>query len=659
MIRFLQSGNRAVKYVLGGFLVVICVSMVVSLVPGFGSSSSADTNRAGIIATVGGQDILTADVVQQVTATQQQQRYPDMLRPLIARNVIQQMITRAEIRYQAERMGLGASDKEVENELRTTYAQYFFPNGAWIGQDKYQQLIAENANTTVAAFENSLRMEIMSRKLLTTVVAGLDVPASEIEKTYKDQNTKVKFDYAVISLEDVKKGIKPTDVELRAFFARNGARYENSIPEKRQLRYFVLDERMAREKTTVSAEDIQRYYDSHQDQYRVPDRFKSRHILITTPAAGPDGKVDQKAVDAARAKAEDILKQVKAGADFAELANKYSGDPGNRDPKTGKMQGGELGWVSKGQFVPEFEKAALGQEKGQISDLVQSNFGFHIIQTEDKQIGHLPPLAEVKSRIEPLLKQEKTSTLLLDMAKDSQSIAQSQGIEKAAAKYGVPVVQSNPVARTDSLPGAGQSPQLMNDIFNVPEKSGPQVARTAQGFALFEVTKIVPPRTPTFDEIKGKVADEFKNERATELVSKRTAEMADRAHNAHDLRKAAKELGATVKTSELVTRSSTVPDIGSMGGGASVAFTLKPGQISGAISAGVNGAVLMVTESKEPALSGPDYERERDSIRDQLMNQKRQQAIAIFMSNLDARLVKEGKVKHNKTEEDNLTKPRG
>ena len=91
MIRFLQSGNRAVKYVLGGFLVVICVSMVVSLVPGFGSSSSADTNRAGIVATVGGQDILATEVVQQVTATQQQQRYPDMLRPLIARQVVQQI----------------------------------------------------------------------------------------------------------------------------------------------------------------------------------------------------------------------------------------------------------------------------------------------------------------------------------------------------------------------------------------------------------------------------------------------------------------------------------------------------------------------------------------------------------------------------------------
>ena len=105
--------------------------------------------------------------------------------------------------------------------------------------------------------------------------------------------------------------------------------------------------------------DIQRYYNLHAEQYKTPERVKARHILINMPKPGPDGKVDTKAVDEAKAKAQDIMKQAKApGANFAELANKYSQDPGNKDAK-GEGRGGELGWFSRGAMVPEFEKGSV------------------------------------------------------------------------------------------------------------------------------------------------------------------------------------------------------------------------------------------------------------------------------------------------------------
>ena len=196
------------------------------------------------------------------------------------------------------------------------------------------------------------------------------------------------------SLKTSLKTIKPTDTELKAYFEVNQARYANAIQEKREVKYFVLNEKDVADKVTVDPAEVQRAYSAKQNDYRVQERAKVRHILIETPKPGPDGKVDQKAVDEARAKAQDVLKQVKATGDWAGLAKKYSADPGSKD------KGGELGWIVRGQTVAEFEKTGFSQSKGQISDPVQTSFGFHIIQTEDKEDAHLKPLAEVKAGIE-------------------------------------------------------------------------------------------------------------------------------------------------------------------------------------------------------------------------------------------------------------------
>src|SRR5437764_2338144 len=344
----------------------------------------------------------------------------------------------------------------------------------------------------------------------------------------------------------------------------------------------------------------------------------------------------------------DVLKQAKATSDWTELGKKYSADPGSKD------KGGELGWLGKGQTVAEFDKVAFAQNKGQISDPVQTPFGFHIIQTEDKEDAHLKPLAEVKPALEEALKQDKIKTELAKASTDAEATAQKQGLEKTAAKYGAQVVESNLIARNDALPGIGAQPPLMDAVFAATEKSGPQATQTPQSTVVFEVTRVVPPRTPSFEEIKDRVANEFKNQRAADMLSRKTREMADRAHAEHDLAKAAKEAGATLKASDLVSRTQPVPDIGSMAGPANVVFTLKQGEISGPLNLGASQAVLQVVERQEPSMSGPEFAKQRDQLRERLSVQKRQQVINQFVTDLGARLEKEGKIKINKTEMDNL-----
>ncbi|HKR97383.1 MAG TPA: hypothetical protein VJW55_18555, partial [Candidatus Angelobacter sp.] len=214
------------------------------------------------------------------------------------------------------------------------------------------------------------------------------------------------------------------------------------------------------------------------------------------------------------------------------------------------------------------------------------------------------------------------------------------------------------VARTDSLPGVGSQPALMQAIFTTGEKDGPQLGRIPTGYVLFEVTKIEPARTPTFDEIKDRVTTDFKNERANDLLRSKTQAMADRAHAEHDLAKAAKEAGATLKTSELVGRTGQVPDIGQMSGPASSVFTLKQGEISGPLNFGTSQGVLEVVERQDPSVSDPEFAKQRDELREQLAQQKEQELLATFVADLSARMEKEGKVKINKSEMDRLTKAR-
>lgn len=653
MIRFLQSGNKAAKYLLGGLLLIICGSMITYLIPGFMSGTTL--NSSGVIASVAGQDVSTTEVREAAQRMLRQRRYPDQYLPFLMQQVVQQLVQEAELRYEAHRMGLSVSDQEIRDELQHgSMSQTFFPGGKWIGEQQYEELLREN-NLTTDMFEKGLRDQLLATKLLTAVTAGATVTPSEIEKAYKEQNTKVKFDYAIIKMDDVEKEIKPTDAELKAYYDANKNRYQNSIPEKRQVRYFVINEKQIESKVTVTPTDVDQYYRQHQDQYRTPDRVKARHILIEMPKPGPDGKVDPKAVEAARAKAEDILKQVRAGGDFAELANKYSEDPGNKGPD-GKEQGGELGWFVRGRMVPEFEKTAFAQNKGQISDLVQTSYGFHIIQTEDKEVAHVKPLSEVKDSIEQTQKLQKAADLMEKTANAAEADARTNTLDKAAAKYETQVVETNPIGRTDSLPGVGGSPELMNDIFTVDQKSGVQSSRTPQGAVIFQVTKIIPPRTPSFEEIKDRVTTDFKNERSSTLLNQKTAELSDRARAAHDLRKAAKEAGATVKSSELVGRDAQVPDVGSMSGSASAAFNMKPGDISAPLNAGRDGLVLQVTNKQEPALTGDEFAKAKDNLQEQLVGQKRQEAMQLFLSNLSERLEKEGKIKMNKTELENLTR---
>lgn len=655
MIRFMQTSATFKKYALTAILLVICVAMTWYLVPAFTGQGMGITTNNSVVATVAGQEV-TPEAVRKEAQRQLEQQFGGKanaqaraLLPFFANRAAQSLIEQKVLLVEANRLGLRATDEDVRDFLQHQLGSELFPGGKFVGEAAYEDF-ASARGFTVVQLEQVIKDQIRLQKLEALITGPASVTDSEVRQAFEKQNTKVKFDYAVIKKDDILKSLHPTDAELQAYYDRNKQTYVNSIPEKRQLKYVVLDNARMLAQTQVTQQDLEAYYDQHRDEYRVPEQVNVRHILIKTPLPGADGKVDQKAMDAAQAKAEDVLKQVKAGGNFAELAKKYSDDPGSA------KEGGSLGWIGRGRTVPEFEKAAFSLPKGGTSDLVKSSYGFHIIHVDDKQDTHMKSQAEVKDQIEPIIKQQKAAQAAQKAADDLVSQARSEGLEKAAAAKGLQVITTDFVTSHDTLPGIGNDQQFMAAAFAQEKGAPPDLAGLHSGFAVYQVLAVKPPATPTFAEIRDRVETEFKNERAGQLLTQKTQELSDRAKADHDLKKAAKEAGAQVKSSDFVAPDGQVPDIGSMTGPASVAFTLKPGEISGPIDNGNTGAVLSVVDRQAP--TDQDFAAKKDGIREGLIQQKQQVLFGIFLSSLHDKMQKSGEIKINQKELDLLTKAR-
>ena len=651
MIRFLQTQGPTKKIILSGILLVICAAMVITFIPGGLTSELTGQPGKGVVAKVDGSEISSDEVRQTARQMAQQdaQRYGEMaqkLMPFLIQQetirAVDQMIDRQALLSAARRMGLRVSPEEVKDELQHgRYAATFFPGGNFIGQVEYEEML-QRANLTAPKFEQSVGDDILLTKLQALISGSASASENEIHSQFMKDNSKVKFEYAVLKQDDLRKGLHPTDEELKAFYETHKGSYANSVPEKRKVKYAIVETGKAAADVQVTSDDLRTYYDQHRDQYRKPEQVKVSHILIKTPLPGPDGKVDEKGVAEARHRAEDLLQQLKSGAKLEDLAKKYSEDTGSA------KQGGSLGWIGKGQTVPEFEKTAFSLSKGQMSDLVKSSYGFHIIRVDDKREAHVRTLDEVKPEIEPVIKHQKGQQIAQKKADALMKQARTQGLDAAAATLGVPVITSDFFSRKDNLPGLGPANQFMDAVFASAENSPPDMAPASQGITVFQLLGVKPASTPTFEEIRSRVEDEFKNERSSTLLSQKVQELSDRAKAEHDLKRAAKELGATVKTSDFVLPDGQVPDVGSMSGQAAVAFTMKPGEISGPISSGANAVVLSVLENQQP--SDADFTAKRDQIRDQLLLGKQEERFKLFVSSLVDEMTRSGKIRRNEEE---------
>ena len=645
MIRFLQKDSRTVKAIFVVIIAVACITMVITLVPGIFSdqASSADTyatiHGGGYLGRFfgSGDEVSTQEVQQLAQRMMQRQQLPDFVLPFMMQRVGQGLIQQHIELQEANRMGVTVTDDDLRAFLKTgTWGQVLFPNGHYIGDEQYASLVSQNFGISREQFEKELKKEIQENRLRSFITAGVTVSDQQVRDAFTQQATKIKFDYAVLSADDLRKTINPTDAELQTFFKQNAARYAKAIPETRKIQYIAFTTaNLPGGVPQVTDQEVQQYYTQHQKDYQVEDQVKVRHILIKV-----DQSADTKADAAARQKAEDILKQLHNGGNFAELAKKNSDDPGSKE------QGGELGFIKHGVTVPEFDKAAFALQPGQISDLVRTKFGYHIIQAEEKQTAHTRSLEEVKPTIVSVLTRQREAQAQQAFAQQLANEAQKNGLAQTAAAHHLQVVTTDFLAQNAIIPTLADGSQMLTNAFTAKPGAAPQVASTGDGYAVFQVQDIHAAHAPTFEEYKAHILDDFREQQLPQLLTRKTNELADKAHAENDLAKAAKEVGATIKSSDLVGRDAQVPDIGQLSTAAPALFDLKVGQISQAINSGRTGVVAKLTDRQQP--TAEEIEKNLDQTRDSILNQKREEMFAVFVTNLTERYQKEGRIRMNK-----------
>ena len=372
-----------------------------------------------------------------------------------------------------------------------------------------------------------------------------------------------------------------------------------------------------RQTITVPETEIAAFYKQNLSQYQTPAQVRASHILFKT-----EGK-DEKAV---QAQAEEVLKKAKApGADFAALAKKFSEDESNN------ANGGDLDYFGRGRMVAEFEQAAFAMKNGEISDLVKTAFGFHIIKMVDNKPETTRPLAEVRAEIEDQLKWQKAQAEAEKIAKSLEATHEDAGRSRShreGTQHAGHRDRSHPARRAD--PGRRLAAGVVGPpVRHEGRRRHARHARLAPAGCSPPSPAARTPYIPKLDEVKTRVADDVKQEKAVEMAKQRAASIATELKSAKDFAAAVKRAGLEIKTTELVARGSAIPDLGISESIDDVAFALPQGGVSDAITTPTGTAIIRVAEKVN--VTDAEVESGKDQMRDELVNARRDKFFGAYM----------------------------
>lgn len=635
-----QDGKRWVKIAMTVFLGLICLSMLTYLIPGLGSGS-ADTTNPDAVASINGHSITVDDFQHEFDQATQNQAIPAMMRNVYAQQILDQMIFQQALDYEATRLGLQVTPEEQTERLKE-----ILPT-AWVGgvwqKDRYVDEVQQRTGMSVPQFEDAIRDDMLQQKFRQLITDGITVSPAEVAQEFRWRNEKVAIDYALIKPSDLAATIHPSDADLSAWFARNAAQYQ--IPEKRSGSYALLDLAKLRAGTQVSDDTLRAYYNENINQYKVENRVHVEHILFKTV-----GMTDAEIAEIHK-KAEDVLKQAKHGANFEDLAKKYSEDDAT------KVKGGDLGWIVEGQTVPEFQQAAFSLPKGAISDLVKTQYGFHIIKVLDHEDAHTKSFEEVRDSIlQPILDEKVNNEANSISDQMAAAVRQSdrQSLADLAKKFNLEMGDIPPVAATEAVGPLGNAPELHRALSELNPGEISQPIQIDSGFAIITVKDILPAHQATLAEVRDRALADYQHEKSIELAQQCAQELAKSAQGGENFAQAAKALGLTVKTSDPFARSGSIPDVGT-GKQLEGAFDMSIGQVSSAAKIEDNWVVYRVASHDPP--DPTELAKQQDTIEQQLLQTKQNAAFEAFHTALLDRLQKEGKLVINPDVMNRITHP--
>ena len=636
MFNLFRSRDRLVRILLTGILLVVALSMVTYLIPSYGNTGRGPDS---VIAEIGKDTITVRDIQVYLQNAIRARIVPTDMASLYLPQIIDEVVTfRAQV-YEAQRLGLRVSDDDVSGAIRMSRPD-LFPGGKFVGRDAYSAALAQ-LNTTIPEFEKEFADNVLVNRLTQIVVEGTVVTPQEIEQEFRRRNDKIKVEFVKLTPAQYKPEVKVTPAEIKEYYEKNRTQFP--IPEKHNLAILVLDQGKIEQTIQPTEAELRRAYESEKDdKFRHHERVLARHILVKSDGKNP-------AEDAqAKAKAEDLLKQLRGGADFAELAKKNSGDPGSA------FKGGDLGWLERGQTVKPFEDAAFSLKPKEISDPVKTQFGYHIIQILDHQQAHLDTFEEARAQLVDELRKQRAGQMMEELTDRATSALRKDSPEKVAKDLDLaPPLTAENIGPGQPVPGIGPNKDFQQAIKGLQKgEVSPPVPLPGNRIGLAVVTGVVPTHPATFEEAEKQIGPMLEAQKSNQIASERAGELLKKVNEMNgDLEKAAKLMKLEVKTPAPFDRAASVEGLGSAAYFAE-GFNKPAGTVLGPTPVPEGRVVAKVLEHEPANMSL--LPAQRAGLEAELRGKQARERKDMFEAGLREELIKEGKIKIHKKVVDQL-----
>lgn len=554
MLDFVRNKQKSIIIKLAFAIIILSFVIGYAMLSAPGGPATEDASAEAAV--VNGKSIVYSDFQNAYSNLYQlyQNIYQDQFTPALEKELklvekaINGLVDQALMQEEAERLQIKVTQKELVDAI--AQVEVFQVNGIF-NKERYLQVLAYQRISS-DEFEAIKRNEILLDKVQAHFQSGIEVDESEIEEEFININEKINLNFVGLSPSSFENQIEVDATALEEYFSEHQETFR--VPEMVSLNYLQFVPERYLEKVTFQDDELEKYYRRHLDQFEVLEKVKASHILVKV-----DPGADEKTKEERRIFAEGILEEIREGQDFGELARTKS------DDTTSAVNGGSLGYFSRGSMVQSFEDAAFSMKPGDISDLVETPFGYHIIKVEEYTESGVRSLDEAIEEVKEGLRMEKAKQMAFESAMDAFNMNRKTGdLTSAAEANKIGIKETGPFARDGYIDGIGRNEEIINRAHLLEEKSLAKPVITENGVILFGIKERIPSHIPELSEVEELVTAAFKARESKKLAQKAAETLLAEAQETTNLSETSQNKSYTIEATGEFTRSYSpfVPRIG-------------------------------------------------------------------------------------------------
>lgn len=581
--------------------------------------AAREENPVEVAVTIGKEKIFKNEIIGTFLRLKQNFQIPendDSANNFLLQQAIESQINTRIQKLEAERLGLIATQEEIQEKVATDFPFFFTKDGKPIDSKTYERMLIYNMKMTPAEFEKTLENEILINKLKNLVTAHIDCTEDQIKKEYYNEYVKIKADIAYINAQELSNSITISDKELEEYYNKHKDEFKTA--EKRKFKYLALKTDDFIKDVPISEQEIQKYYNENTNLFKEPEQIRARHILL---------KIVNKNDEEVKNQAQALYNKIKLGEDFASLAKQFSED------LSSAKNGGDLGFFPKGQMIKEFEDKAFSMQIGEISEPIKTIFGYHIIKVEDKKPASIKSLFQVQDEIRKKLGSPKAKELTNETAKKIIEWIKSNNIDdlsNISQKFNFEVKNTDYLSEQDSHPELSSIAIKKGFVLKLKELSQP--IEFFDTIYIVQCLDIQEPTPEPLEKVKDKVQNQAKLDKAKNEAQKKLQSLKEALQTETDFKKAAENLSIKVESPEAFSQNSPLPIIGKNETIAAILFSMKVNDVSDILQYENGTAILKINEKHD--YDEQEYQSKKKELEKKLIENKQWKFYSAFINNL-------------------------